>query len=236
MQPVSGLRFLVASAALVSAALAVGCTVENVNIRPAENESESTFIFGEVKNPTDGYAEVRVNGSLFDAGGNVVDSLFAEVCGRAIKPHETIPFRTSYRESTARTPIANYELHVDSTPTQPLPDASLAISDLRVEAHEPDYTEIAGTVTNTGSERYEGVTVCAAFYDSSGKVDGLLSGLMEDTIDPGRWASFWVHGAMVGGGPTPDAVTYRLWIGPEPGRLPSPGDRAPVSTDKLPLR
>jgi len=232
MKPARGLQFLVACAALALAAIAGGCTVKNVNIRPPEYEGGSTHIFGEVDNPTGGYAKyVQVKGSLFDGGGTVVASPTFWVCSSIIKPNDTLAFGTYYHGAS---PIANYELHVESIPMEPVPDAALSISDLQVIENEYGNLGIKGVITNTGSERYEHIKVCAAFYDSSGKVDGFLFNYAPD-VDPGQRASFDVFGSPFGGEPSSNAVTYRLWL--EPSRTASTGYmyRGYVSTEKTPF-
>ena len=231
MQPPKPLRLLVATGAVVLALVAVGCTIQNVNIRPPQYEGDSTHIFGEVKNDTDGYAgrvQMGVTGSLFDARGIVIATPFFRVCPNMVKPHDAIPFSASYRGTS---PVANYELHLEIIPIAPVPDASLSISGVSVERDEHDSVHVLGMVTNTGSERYEDITVCAAFYDSSGKVDGFLINYPPD-IDPGQTTSFDAV-SLFESEPSSGAVSYRLWAQPREagGWL----DRAPVSTDKLPL-
>jgi hypothetical protein len=231
MQPVSGLRFLVAAAALALAALAGGCTVKNVNIRPPDYEGGSTHIFGEIENPTGGYAKyVQVKGALLDAQGTVIASPTFWTCSSIIKPNDTLAFGTYYNGTS---PIANYDLKVESIPMAPVPDANLEISGLQVNRGEDDRLHIVGLVTNTGSEGYEGLRVCAAFYDSSGKVDGFLLNYAAD-VGPGQRASFDVFTSPFGGEPSSHSVSYRVWVQPTGGT--SFMDRGYVSTDKLALR
>ena len=236
MKPAKGLRFLVATAALVLALVAVGCTtVENVTIRPPQYEGDSTTIFGEVENHTAGYARgVRVKGSLFDAGGTVVDSPYFWVCPLVIKPYDTVVTGTYY---SGKATIANYELHVESTPMEPVPDAALSISDLQVIENEYGNLGIEGVITNTGTESYEHISVCAAFYDASGKVDGFLFAFAPD-VDPGQTASFDLsHSPLVEQGePSSNAVTYRLWLEPFRNTCTGCTYKGYVSTGKLPLR
>ena len=230
MKPARGLRFLVATAALVLALVAVGCTtVENVTIRPPQYEGGPTDIFGEVNNHTGGYAQVQVKGSLFDAGGTVVDSPYFWVCPLVIKPYDTVVTGTYY---SGKATIANYELHVESIPMEPVPDAALSISDLQVIENEYGNLGIKGVITNTGAERYEHVMVCAAFYDSQGKPDAFLLDYAPD-VGPGQRAAFDLFSSPFGGEPSERSVAFRLWVQPTGGT--SFMDRGYVSTEKTPF-
>lgn len=230
MKPARGLRFLVACAALTSAALAVGCTIQNVTIRPPEYEGGSTTIFGEVKNHTGGYAKyVQVKGALLDAQGTVIASPNFWVCPLVIKPYDTVVTGTYY---SGKATIADYELHVESIPMEPVPDATLSISDLQVIENEYGNLGIKGVITNTGAERYEHVMVCAAFYDSQGKPDAFLLDYAPD-VGPGQRAAFDLFSSPFGGEPSERSVAYRLWVQPTGGT--SFMDRGYVSTEKTPF-
>lgn len=230
----TAIQLVAASGVVALAFVTAGCTVENVIIRERSWEAPgSAVLFGEVKNNSGAYAaQVQVKGSLFDAGGTVVASPTSWVCPTIIKPWDSIPFAISY---IGPSPVADYDLHVESIPTEPVPDANLRVSDLRTDEDEHDRVHVLGLITNTGAERYEHVLVCVAFFDSSGKVDGFLLGYAPD-VDPAQRAFFDVFSSpMVEGGPSSNAVTYRVWV--QPGLTAATGYayRGYVSTDKLPF-
>jgi len=208
----------------------VSCTVQNVNIRPPETAGGSTEIFGEIKNNTDGYArDLQVKGQLLDATGTVLASPYFWTCTLDIKPQDTVAFGTYY---TGTESIASYDLKVEGTTTAPLPDVNLSISDVRTDRDQNGRLHVLGTITNTGSERYERILVCVAFYDSSGRVDGYINEYAPD-VDPGQRAAFDVFGAPFGGEPSSASVSYRLWVQPRGGTAFM--GRGYVSTEKLPL-
>jgi len=153
-----------------------------------EPYSSSLYIVGEVRNNTSSNVDfVRINATLRDSDGNVVDSDYSYSMIDKLTRGMTSPFKVWFWDPPA---WSSYELVVtwDTTTRQPYP---LEVLNSTSYFNSYDDFHVVGEIRNQYSERRTFIKAFVTMYDANGQVIGAdYSYTNPDELDPGQTASF----------------------------------------------
>jgi hypothetical protein len=163
-------RVAFAIVALCFALFSLGARcIENDSLRRSEIDGD-WHIYGEIHNETNVQGvEIIVQGTLFDAQGNVLATGQAPICPYELSPGSFSGYDIGFNNSAGIPQPASYKINVLSgrALTSPLPALDATVSGLQAE-RDGDTVTITGTVR--ANRDYPGdYAGCAAFYDSAGK-------------------------------------------------------------------
>ena len=170
-------------------------------------------LVGELENPLDvPISRLRLPISLYDAAGQVVNVVQAQVLREVIPPHGRSPFVARVEDgpvgSRAWSSAAQYRLAEDSA----LP-AGLALGAVTPYMDANGYLVLRGAVGNYDQERVNFVRLVGALYDDAGTIlNASFSYPLTYHLDPGEVDLFEVEFRYV-----PESwSTYRVVVGSMP--------------------
>lgn len=185
--------------------------VESSNIFVPYDASSNWYLVGEVRNNTDSNVRfVRINATLRDSAGNVVDSDYSYSMIDVLTPQMESPFRIIFTDPPE---WSTYELNVtwDETSEQPYP---LQILNHTTYFDSYDAYHAAGEIQNQYDENRDFVAAYLTLYDASGEVIGAeYTYTNPDELTPGQTASFDAEVYFWKGKPDRSLVQdYRLQV------------------------
>lgn len=149
---------------LIAAVLSTGCFL---NISWYTASDGSTIYVGDYYNDQEGpgFGPAEVQGKLYDAGGNLIDTAGGFLC-LGVNPKGLIPFK-AWTGPTA--PPARVDWSIVDPPSDPLlaTDIDVKVTNTFVGG---DVTYVVGELTNTSTNVYVASTVCVSYTDADGRV------------------------------------------------------------------
>lgn len=154
------------------------------------NSQNEAAIFGEVRNISEvAVASPYVKFTLFDAEGNIVDTVTARPLFSYVGPGETVPVEASYTGLPMGEWATEEIVGCGNVSTDPLPEG-LSVEDVNEVRKTATALEIEGKVRNGSSEPIDRVAVRAILFRPDGRFGGFGSALINSAIPPGKTARF----------------------------------------------
>jgi hypothetical protein len=184
--------------------LSPGVVVLSSNVLVPYTGSTTFSIIGEVLNSTSSNVEsIRINITLRDAVGNVVDSGSSYSYIGILTPGMTSPFAVGLSDSP---PWATYEWNVTWYTTTSVP-STLEVLNTQSYFDSSDRYHVVGEIRNQYSESRNFIRAVVTIYDAQGKVIGAdYTYTNPDNLNPGQTASF-------------DAVVYSWMYMPDRSKI-----------------